>query len=56
MGGSYRLGNVPDTNEISFGRDDVFTTADEVDNGAFSALTIDPDGNTSEFGMRRVVR
>jgi glutamine synthetase len=30
MGGSYRLGNVPDTNEISFGRDDVFTTADEV--------------------------
>ncbi|MEO8033224.1 MAG: right-handed parallel beta-helix repeat-containing protein [Acidobacteriota bacterium] len=35
---------------------DVFTTADEVANGAFSALTIDPDGNTSEFGMRRVVR
>src|SRR5690349_23639700 len=30
MSGSYRLGNVPDTNEISFGRDDVFKTADEV--------------------------
>jgi hypothetical protein len=35
---------------------DVFATADEVQNGAFSALTIDADGNTSEFGLRRIVR